>query len=361
MKRHFETSHEDPAGKMAKKARTESLLMKEKGAATDASLSPYLTLHTGALMPQVQFGTYKIKGESCLQSVLSALRIGYRGLDTASVYDNEKEVGQAILQSGIDRSSLFIQTKLWRSFVGAAKNGKPKCDAELRKSLRKLGTDYIDLWLIHWPGPGRHLNYPPVRMGMARPKELIAGNADRIVPNNWSPAMRLDTYRQMCRHVGSAGTVRALGVCNFSRRQLVQLIDYCHKHDLPRPAVVQNECHPYLTAEPVRRYCAEQGIIFQSYASLGAGALDLLDHPAVVAASKDHDATAGQVLLRWAIQHGCAVLPKSVKPSRQTDNLRLWHFKLSTDEMDSLDGMERGLTGQNTMVGWLREHDPDFY
>ena len=114
-------------------------------------------------MPVVQFGTYKMKGEECYEAVLAALRAGYRGLDTATVYDNEKEVGRAIADSGVDRSEVFVQTKLWRSFVGPGKNGKPKCDAELRKSLRKLGLARLDVWLIHWPGPGRHLNYPPVR------------------------------------------------------------------------------------------------------------------------------------------------------------------------------------------------------
>ena len=120
-------------------------------------------LSSGQKMPVVQFGTYKMKGEECYEAVLAALRAGYRGLDTATVYDNEKEVGRAITDSGVDRSEVFVQTKLWRSFVGPGKNGKPKCDAELRKSLRKLGLARLDVWLIHWPGPGRHLNYPPVR------------------------------------------------------------------------------------------------------------------------------------------------------------------------------------------------------
>ena len=120
-------------------------------------------LSSGQKLPVVQFGTYKMKGEECYQAVLAALKAGYRGLDTATVYDNEKEVGRAILDSGVDRSEVFVQTKLWRSFVGPGKNGKPRCEAELRKSLRRLGLDRIDVWLIHWPGPGRHLNYPPVR------------------------------------------------------------------------------------------------------------------------------------------------------------------------------------------------------
>ena len=120
-------------------------------------------LSSGQKLPVVQFGTYKMKGEECYQAVLAALKAGYRGLDTATVYDNEKEVGRAIVDSGVDRAEVFVQTKLWRSFVGPGKNGKPKCEAELRKSLRKLGLTRVDVWLIHWPGPGRYLNYPPVR------------------------------------------------------------------------------------------------------------------------------------------------------------------------------------------------------
>ena len=129
----------------------------------------YFTLNTGDKMPIVQFGTYKMKGEECYKSVLSAIKMGYKGLDTASVYDNEGEVGRAMVEAGVSREEVSVQTKLWRSFTGVnPKNGKPRCDAELRKSLRKLGLKYVDLWLMHWPGPGRHLNYPPVRQGMDR-------------------------------------------------------------------------------------------------------------------------------------------------------------------------------------------------
>ena len=145
------------------------------------------TLSSGQNMPVVQFGTYKMKGDECYKAVLAALRSGYRGLDTASVYDNEKEVGRAIADSGVPGDQVFVQTKLWRSFVGNGANGKPKCDAELRKSLKKLGVPKIDVWLMHWPGPGRHLNYPPVRSGMARPKVELPHNKDKVgISRCWS-------------------------------------------------------------------------------------------------------------------------------------------------------------------------------
>merc|ERR1712129_198330 len=114
-----------------------------------------------------------------------------------------------------------------RSFVGPAKNGKPKCDSELRKSLKKLGVEMVDIWLMHWPGPGRHLNYPP--------------------------AMRLETYKEMAKFVGKE--VGSLGVCNFSARQLTDLLNFCSANNLPRPAVVQNEFHPILLAQEVRALC----------------------------------------------------------------------------------------------------------
>ena len=318
-----------------------------------------ILLNNGKSIPTIQFGTYKMKGPDCKKAVLSAFRAGYKGLDTASVYDNEKEVGEAIVESGIPRENLFIQTKLWRSFCGRGKNGKPKCDPELNKSLRKLGTKYIDCWLMHWPGPGRHLNYPPVRQGMDRPKVKIEGNASKMVPEDWTPAMRLDTYKEMAKHVGSS--VRSLGVCNFSVRQLEDLLVFCKENNIPKPAVVQNECHPLLTAADVRKFCSQEGIVFQAYASLGAGSLGLMDNTVVKQIAARHGVTPAQVLLKWGLQLGCALLPKFANVERQKTNLDIWSFKLSEEDMLKLNSCDKSVKGQNTMAGWLREHDPDFY
>lgn len=262
--------------------------------------------------------------------------------------------------------SPFIQTvklsfTLTFLFAGVGKNGKPQCDAELRKSLKRLGTEYIDLWLMHWPGPGRHLNYPPVRMGMDRPKQLIPGNEKKMVPESWTPELRLETYKYMSKHVSPSGTVRALGVCNFSLRQMKDLVAFCDKEKIPRPALLQNECHPYLISRDIRNYCKEENIVFQAYASLGAGTIKLMSDKTVVKVSSELGVTPAQVLLRWSVQHGCSVLPKSVNEERQKTNLDIWGFKLSSDQIHLLDGLDQGAPGQNTMVGWLREHDPDFY
>jgi len=317
-------------------------------------------LHTGDRMPTVQFGTYKLKGKESFEATLSALQQGYKGIDTATCYDNEKQVGEAIAASGVRREDLFVQTKLWRSYSGVdPKSKKPRCDVWLRKSLKLLGVQRLDLWLMHWPGPGRHLNYPPVKMGMERPKEVKPENASRMAPPDWTPASRLETYSFMAKHVPES--VAALGVCNFSPRQLTELLAYCSANNLPRPAVVQNECHPYLPAKEVRAICKQNGIVFQAYASLGAGLLPLLEDSTIKSLADKHNVTPGQVLLRWGIEQGVALLPKSCKAERQKQNLQVWDFSLSLEDLALIDKLDKGQENQNTMAGWLREHDPDFY
>jgi len=323
-------------------------------------VSQTLPMHTGARIPTVQFGTYKLKGVESFEATLSALQQGYKGIDTATCYDNEKQVGEAIAASGVTREDLFVQTKLWRSYSGIdPKSKKPRCDTWLRKSLKLLGIGKLDLWLMHWPGPGRHLNYPPVKMGMERPKQVKPENATRMAPLDWTPAMRLETYSLMAKHVPES--VAALGVCNFSPRQLTELLDHCKKNHLPRPAVVQNECHPYLPASEVRAICRENGIVFQAYASLGAGMLPLLQDPTITSIAARLAVTPGQVLLRWGLQQGVALLPKSCKAERQKENLKVWDFSLSPEDLALMEKMNKSQENQNTMAGWLREHDPDFY
>jgi len=310
-------------------------------------VSQTLPLHTGARIPTVQFGTYKLKGVESFQATLSALQQGYKGIDTATCYDNEKQVGEAIAASGVRREDLFVQTKLWRSYSGIdPKSKKPRCDTWLRKSLKLLGIGKLDLWLMHWPGPGRHLNYPPVKMGMERPKQVPYAC---LVPCELTHAK--------C----PTESVSALGVCNFSPRQLTELLAYCKDNHLPRPVVVQNECHPYLPAREVRSICRENGIVFQAYASLGAGLLPLLKESTITSIAARHAVTPGQVLLRWGLQQGVALLPKSCKAERQQENLKVWDFSLSAEDLALIDKLDKGEENQNTMAGWLREHDPDFY
>ena len=155
--------------------------------------------------------------------------------------------------------------------------------------------------------------------------------------------------------------VGSIGVCNFSARQLQELLEYCEEESLPIPSVVQNECHPLLQGAQVRELCTSYGIVFQAYASLGAGALGLLENQSVLSIAKKLGVTSAQVLLRWAFQHGCAVVPKSVSPERQRCNFEIFCFELPEEDMEELDSLQTARRDQNTMVGWLREHDPDFY
>ena len=326
-------------------------------------------------MPTVQLGTYRIKtATGPCRAALTLNRKGcylYSGVDTASIYGNEDGVGQAvssIVRRGVrTRKDIFVQTKLWRSQQGLQSNGRSKIPAALRASLRKLGLDYVDLWLLHWPGPGRHLSKPPVRKctlkegWSSKKREQIPGNDKIKVPKDWSPEMRLETWRQMSALSGKDKSVRAVGVCNFSARQLRKLIEFCEAEKIAKPAVVQNECHPFLPATEIRAVCAQHNIVFQAYASLGSGAQSLFEASPVQKAAKCHSKSPAQVLLRWAVQKGMAVVPKTTSVGRMEENANIFDFTLSSEEMEALDSLDRGENSQNTMFCWKREFDPDEY
>ena len=320
----------------------------------------WLRMNSGAWIPTVQFGVYRLKGEACTRAVNEAVRAGYLGVDSASIYANENEVGACI------SAKTFVQTKLWRSHQGSEREVK----RALRNSLKKLNTDAIDLWLMHWPGPGRHLNYPPVRRAsngkwQSAERVVIADNESVMVPKDWDRQMRLETWRHMsacCGDAASGKGTKAIGVCNFSARQLRELVAFCRSEGLPLPAVCQNECHPLLPAEEVRQLCAREGIVFQAYSSLGSSPdSGLLENAVVKTIAKEHGKSAAQVLIRWALQNGCAVLPKSASTTRIQENIDVFDFALSDKSMQKLDALSQQQQGQNTMFAWHREHDPDFY
>jgi len=331
-------------------------------------------------MPTVQLGVYRLKGPTVLKACQTAFSpspsssssLLYSGLDTASIYGNEGQVGQVVKSvlhgnnnSKITREDLFIQTKLWRSHQGTdPKTKKSRVPGALNKSLRALGLTYVDLWLLHWPGPGRYLNSPPVRV--RKPGEAIIpieGNEKKMVPEDWSPAMRLETWSAMCKEM-AAGRARAVGVCNMTERQLRELIAFAEKEGIAKPAVVQNECHPLLPATNVRQLCNDHGIVFQAFASLGSESLALVNHEVVKSVAKNVDKTPAQVLLRWAVQKGCSVLPRSSNPSRIIENApeNIEGWTLPDDEMERLDALEdKAAKGQTTMASWFREYDPEVY
>lgn len=269
---------------------------------------PTITLNNGVVMPQLGFGVFQIPDAETTAAVTTALQAGYRSIDTAAAYRNEKGVGIALAESGLKRDELFITTKL--------QNGDQGYDSTLRAfdaSIGALGLDVIDLYLIHWPLPARDLY--------------------------------LDTWRAFER-IYADGRVRAIGVSNFNPEHLRRLAE----HSDVVPAVNQIELHPFLVQEELRAFDAEHGIATEAWSPLAKGG-ELLGNPTVTAIAERLGRTPAQVVLRWHIQLGNVVIPKSVTPSRIAENLALFDFELSAEDMAALSGLDKGLrTGPDPLV-----------
>jgi len=292
-----------------------------KDTSVATSLAGGVKLANGTIMPAVGFGTYKLKDNEVAEPVLTALKAGYRLIDTAQVYENERGVGEAIRRSGLERGDVFIETKVWRSSHGYDRTMKA-----CKQSLRKLGVDYIDLYVIHWPG---------CKTGWPLPRGTMC-------PKDWTPQMRdTGTYRAM-EDLYEQGKVKAIGVTNYSLRHLKLLLKTCRV----KPMVNQVEFHPRLVQTEMLEFCQKHGIAVQAYASLGSGdaaqAESFFAFPPVQVAAKAHKATPAQVLLRWALQKGCHIVPKSVKKERVAENADLFKFKLSAGEMKAIDKLHTG-------------------
>ncbi|MFD6077448.1 aldo/keto reductase [Streptomyces hydrogenans] len=260
---------------------------------------PTVTLNNGVEIPQLGFGVFQVPDEETTTAVSSALDAGYRSLDTAAIYGNEAGVGKALAASGISREELFVTTKLWNADQGH--------DATLRAfddSLAKLGLDYVDMYLIHWPTPARDLYK--------------------------------ETWKAIEKLVAD-GRVRAAGVSNFQPDHLKRLIDGA---DLV-PAVNQVELHPGLQQNELRAVHAELGIATEAWSPLAQGAV--LGDEAVTVIADRHDKSPAQVVLRWHLQLGNIVIPKSVTPERIRQNLDVFDFTLTDDEMAALAGLDRDL------------------
>ncbi|MEV7533030.1 aldo/keto reductase [Streptomyces hydrogenans] len=260
---------------------------------------PTVTLDNGVEIPQLGFGVFQVPDEETTAAVSSALEAGYRSLDTAAVYGNEAGVGKALAASGISREELFVTTKLWNADQGH--------DATLRAfddSLAKLGLDYVDMYLIHWPTPARDLYK--------------------------------ETWKAIEKLVAD-GRVRAAGVSNFQPDHLKRLIDGA---DLV-PAVNQVELHPGLQQNELRAVHAELGIATEAWSPLAQGAV--LGDEAVTVIAGRHGKSPAQVVLRWHLQLGNIVIPKSVTPERIRQNLDVFDFTLTDDEMAALAGLDRDL------------------
>ncbi len=262
------------------------------------STIPSLTLNDGVAIPQLGFGVFQVPPAETVASVTTALELGYRHIDTAAIYGNESEVGQAIAAAGIPRDELFVTTKLW--------NGEQGYDSALSAfevSAGKLGLDVVDLYLIHWPVPSR----------------------DRYV-ESWRALVRLK----------EDGRVRSIGVSNFQPAHLRRLFDEVGVV----PSVNQIELHPYLQQAELRAFDAEHEIVTEAWSPLAQGLV--LDDPALVAIAAAHGKTTAQVVLRWHLQLGNVVFPKSVTPARIAENLDVFDFELSAAELESIAGLERG-------------------
>ncbi|ASI34408.1 MULTISPECIES: aldo/keto reductase [unclassified Exiguobacterium] len=265
----------------------------------------HVTLNNGLSMPQLGYGVFKVPEEEVYQAVLEALRAGYRSIDTAMIYENEAGVGRALRDSGIPREEIFLTTKVWNADQGYAETL-----AAFETSLTKLGVDYVDLYLIHWPMP----------------------NEDRYV-DTWHALEEL--YKQ--------GKTKAIGVSNFHIPHLKRILE----EGTVVPAVNQIELHPFLSQEEIRTFCKEHDILVEAWSPLMKGR-DALTEPVITDIATTKDKTPAQVILRWHIQHGIIAIPKSVTPSRIRENLAVFDFELSAPEMQQLDALNQNQrTGSN--------------
>lgn len=261
---------------------------------------PSLTFHDGRTAPQLGFGVWQIEDDTVTGVVQAALEIGYRSVDTAAIYGNEAGVGRGIEQSGIPRDQLFVATKVWNT-----EHGHDLTRSAFDVSLDKLGLDYVDLYLIHWPVP----------------------KVDQYV-QAWEAMIQLR----------DEGRAKSIGVCNFNRNHLEKLLDKTGV----LPVVNQIELHPKFQQSALREFHAGHGIITEAWSPLGAG--QLWDNPALTSLAHKHRRSVAQIMLRWHLQLGNMVIPKSVTAARLQENYSVFDFKLDADDMtaiaalDSVDG-----------------------
>lgn len=274
------------------------------------SLPDCVPLNCGVEMPLLGLGTYKLHGQDLHASVNAALGAGYRTFDTAAVYGNEADLGRALRellsQHGLTRADVFIISKL-----DPADHG-PRALSGCLKSLDRLGCGPIDLFLLHWPGT----------------EGLDAGDAQNASNRAQSWAVLEEMY--------SGGKFRAIGISNYTPLHLHELLGNCHV----TPAVLQTEFHPALCQRELMWMCRESGVCFQGYSSLGKGAL--LREPQVQAVARECGRTPAQVLLRWALQQGVPVLPRSRNAQRVRENADVFDFELSSQDMERLSSLDCG-------------------
>jgi diketogulonate reductase-like aldo/keto reductase len=260
---------------------------------------PLLTFNNGVQIPQVGFGVFLIPPEETKSAVNTALECGYRHIDTARAYENETAVGEAIAVSGLDRAEIFVTTKCWNADQGF--------DSALRafdESMDRLGFEYLDLYLIHWPAPSKDLY--------------------------------VDTWRAF-QEIYAAGRVRAIGVSNFQPAHLERLFDETEIV----PAINQIELHPWLQQSELRAFHREHGIVTEAWSPLATGG-NFLENPVIVSIAKKHDVSPAQVILRWHLDLGNVIIPKSVNRDRMVSNLDLFNIDLDDEDTSQIAQLDAG-------------------
>lgn len=266
---------------------------------TDAIATPHLTFHDGHRIPQFGLGVWQVDDAEAERVVSDALEVGYRHIDTAAIYKNEKGVGAAIASSAVPRDELFVTTKLWNS-----DQGRDTARAALEASLERLGLDRVDLYLIHWPSPkyGKHVE-------------------------SWEALIELR----------EAGLATSIGVSNFMQ---THLDDLAAATDVV-PVVNQVELHPAFQQRDLRAFHAERGILTESWSPLGSGKYDLAELPGFAEIAERHGKTVQQIAIRWHLQEGLIVFPKTTRVERMIENATVFDFELSDDEMATIAAADR--------------------
>ena len=256
-----------------------------------------IKLNNGRYIPCIGFGTSLLTGDECTEVIRKAFDVGYRHIDTASVYENEIEIGKAIKQSKLDRKELFITSKVWKDSMGYENTLK-----SFEKSLKNLDLEYIDLFLIHWP-------------------------------NNKDEQLTIDTWRAL-EKLYKEGKVKSIGVSNFLKHHLENLLKNCEII----PAVDQIEFHPGLMRKETIDFCNEKNIVVEAWAPLGKG--KMLNNTTLMSIAEKYNISTAQLCLKWCLQNNVIPLPKSENEERMKQNLDLFHFKITDEDMNIINNMD---------------------